>query len=327
MTPGALSTRMYSRMRLRMCPLACATACALLLATSCEKDEAPAPAEPAVPAPNPSPPAVPTPPPVEPEPGPTIALLSTKGNVQTLRNGTWDTASVGQLERDDAIRTDGQGSATVAIGGSQLVLEQDSQVTVQASSDKVADLQLEKGRVTADLVDEDVTLRIRAAGSDAVAEAKKGSFSVFNDGRGLVAVASRTGEVKLSSSGGDVVLAAGEQGQVVGPGQPEKKKLRKAILLSVVWPGKSRTRAQKTTIRGKSEVGSVVTVNGQVVPVSTDGEFSASVPLAKGRNPISVTARDLLGREKTRTKKIDRTSPAIDRTPPTVDADTDNLWK
>lgn len=303
-------------------PLTCISllACAALFALGCDKDERTIePPPPAVETPEPVPPAAPKP---EVEPGPSIELLSTKGDVQTLRNGEWTKASTGQLEPDDAVRTNGKGSATVAIGASKVVVERDSQVTVKDSADKVADLQLEKGRVRADLVDEDMTLRIRAAGSDAVAEAKKGSFSVFNDGRGLVAVASKTGQVKLSGGGGDVLLSAGEQGQVVGQSHPEKKKLRKAVLLSVVWPNKKQARGRQTTVRGKSEVGSTVTVNGEVVPVSADGKFSADVPLAKGRNSFTVTARDLLGREKTRTKRLN-----IERTPPKVEADTDNLWQ
>lgn len=311
----------------RYVPLAVAVAAyALVLAPGCDKGEQPAPPPPEEPAPAPveePAPAAPVKPTVAPEPapGPTIALLSTKGNVQTLRDGTWKKAAVGELSADQAVRTKGKGSATVAIGASKVVVEQNSQVTVKNSADKVADLQLEKGRVRADLVDEDVTLRIRAAGSDAVAEAKKGSFSVFNDGRGLVAVASRTSEVKLSSNGGDLVLGAGEQGQVVASSQPEKKKRRKAILLSVVWPDKKQGKKRRTTIRGKSAVGSEVTVNGQVVAVDADGAFSASVPLSQGRNPVSVTARDLFGREKTRTRKLD-----VERSPPKVEADTDNLW-
>ena len=304
--------------------LVCAAAlCALFAGCAEEKRSAPV-VQPEVqtPPPPPAPSKPPPPPAVAPSSGPSIALLSTEGNVQTLRNGKWTKAKEGELGQDDALRTDGKGSATVAIGDSQIVLEQDSQVTVKESADKVADLQLEKGRVSAELVDDDVTVRIRAAGSDAVAEAQKGSFSVFSDGHGLVAVASKTGEVKLSGHGGDVVLGAGEQGQVVGSNRPEKKKLRKAILLSVVWPGKNQTKARTTTIRGKSEVGTLVTVNGEIVPVGADGEFSASVPLDEGKNAFSVTARDLLGREKTETRKINVASDTLN-----AKAKTDDLWK
>ena len=79
----------------------------------------------------------------------------------------------------------------------------------------------------------------------------------FHDGRGLVAVASKTGSVKLSSGGGDVLLAAGEQGQVSGAGQPQKS-VRKAILLSVVWPDRTQQDTRKTTVRGRADVGSEI---------------------------------------------------------------------
>ena len=264
-------------------------------------------------------PEKPTPPPAP--AGPKVNLVRTEGQVEVSRDGKWTPASVGELHENDAVRTTGKGSANVAIGDVQVEVKEDSQVTVGKTSAKVANLKLEQGRISADMAETDMTLRIGAANTDAVAEAQEGSFSVFGDGRGLVAVASKTSEVTLSTSGGDVVLAAGEFGRAVADAAPEKRKLRKSVLLSVNWPGARKTRARKTTITGTTEAGTAVAVNGKVVPVDQDGSFEAEVPLSQGRNAVKVEATDLMGRTTSKSRRIE-----VERTPPKVEADTENLW-
>ena len=54
-----------------------------------------------------------------------------------------------------------------------------------------------------------------------MAEAKRGRFGVFNNGKGLVAVAAETAEVKLKTPRGDETLAAGTYIENEGHKDPE----------------------------------------------------------------------------------------------------------
>jgi len=248
------------------------------------------------------------------------SLIESTGVAEVRRNGVWSPASKTGLLADDAVRTR-DGTATVAIGKVKVIVEKGSEVTVRQLTDKLANLRLERGRLRADLADDGTTLRVRATGSSAVAEAKSGSFTIFNSGKGLVAVAARAGSVKLSSSGGDVQLEAGEKGKVTGTATPTKNKARRSILLSVVWPKEQTTRAATVKVAGKAEVGTSVSINGQTVAVSETGVFEARVPLKGGRNKLRVRARDLAGRSATRTRRIN-----VNRRPPDVKAHTKDLW-
>lgn len=252
---------------------------------------------------------------------PIVTLTSSTGDVEVMRDGHWQAATIGTLKQDDAVRSQRGGSATVSIGDTQVIVEERSEVTVHEMTQKIANLQLEQGRISADIAEQNFVLRIRAKGSSAIAESKTGAFSLFNNGRGLVAVATKTGRVKLSSAGGDTILEAGEQGHVADNAQPTKKTLQRSVLLSVNWPD-ARTEKARTMIRGRADVGARIAINGQTTDVDANGRFKATIPLTEGDNAIVVTATDLRGETKKETGQI-RVKPK----PPAAEAETDGLWK
>ena len=53
-------------------------------------------------------------------------------------------------------------------------------------------------------------------------------------------------------------------------------------------------------VSGKTVLDAVVTINGNVVPVETSGEFSTNVDLESGPNTITIVANDFQGNEQAR---------------------------
>jgi len=252
-----------------------------------------------------------------------MVLTGGQGVIEVRRGDDWQVATPGQeLALDDAVRTTADGSAMLSVGGAAVELGAGSEVSIRELTAELARLQLEHGRLAAEMPDESLVVKVQSAGSSAVAEARKGRFAVFNDGRGLVAVASSAGDVRLSSEGGDVLLAAGERGSVVADSAPKKDEVPKAVLLKVSWPEQTLPRPREVVVRGRVEASTTVTINGTAVAVARDGEFETTVTAQRGSNPISITARDLLGKTATKKGSI-KVSPG----PPSATADTDGIWK
>ena len=228
-----------------------------------------------------------------------VEVIGVTGPAERRRAGRWEPATVGdRLGPDDAIRTNEGGRALLGAGPSiKVQVESESEVSVPVISRHVAQVRLEKGRIGADVDDEDRALEVHSAGSTAVARAKKGRFSLFNDGKGLVAVATQRGEVALRSVKGERLVPEGSQARVVADGLPRVDKIPSSVFLKVAWPKHRRTRRQETEIRGKVDPGTRVRINETVAAVQADGTFSAKVPLEGGKNKIRVAATDLLGRQ------------------------------
>src|SRR5712664_4583259 len=147
-----------------------------------------------------------------------VELSQTQGDVQVRRGPSqpWGPAQLPlSLGFDDSVRTGVGGAATLKVGrdGSIEVRERTEVSVRQLLADR-ARFRLERGRIGA--TPGHTAVAIETSGSSAVAQASTGSFAVFNDGKGLVAVVAEAGEVKLTTGGGDAVLAAGEGARVVG---------------------------------------------------------------------------------------------------------------
>jgi len=292
-------------------------AAALVIAASCESCGSCA-QKPAPPPPAPVPAPVVVAPPKPPE-AVTVQLSAATGEVQ-IRHGAganWQPTSVPlPLGLDDAVRTSVGGAATLKIGrdGSIEVRER-TEVSVRQLLANRARFRLERGRIGASPGKGDVSVAVESSGSSAVAEASTGSFAVFNDGKGLVAVVAEAGEVKLTSAGGDTVLAAGQGARVVGAAAPVQEAVPRSVLLKVAWPAEKVTRQATVTLRGEADPGALVSINGREMPVGEDGKFETEVPLEPGANRIAVRSFDRFGRE-----AGDEETLRVDRRPPPVRA-------
>jgi hypothetical protein len=246
-----------------------------------------------------------------------VRLSAAQGDVQ-VRHGVGGAFSPVQLPLplglDDSIRTAVGGSATLKVGtdGSIEVRERTEVSVRQLLADRVR-FRLERGRIGA--TPGHTSVAVESSGSNAVAEASTGSFAVFNDGKGLVAVVADSGEVKLTSGGGDTLLAAGEAARVLGDAAPVREAVPRSVLLKVAWPEEKVTRVASVTLRGEADPGAAVSVNGKETLVAADGRFEAEVPLAPGANRVSVTTMDRFGR----TAGAEETLH-VDREPPPVKA-------
>ena len=245
-----------------------------------------------------------------------------EGSVEVRRGSAWVPLKPGErLEKDDAIRTAAGATATVAVGDDvEFQVQASSEVTLRELTATASRVRLERGRVGASVTGGKVVLRVESARSTAVAEARRGRFAVFTDGQGLVAVAATAGEVRLSSSGGDALLGAGEQGRVLGDGAPSREPVPPSVYLKVRWP-EPAPGEKVFVVRGAADIGAAVAVNGRPATVGPDGSFSASVPAGKGRTRLNVTAVDLGGRSASASAMVGVTSR-----PPSVQVEKP-VWK
>ena len=251
-----------------------------------------------------------------------VVLVGARGAVETRRRGGWSAAAVGErLAADDAVRARA-GSATVAIGaGAQVTLEPSSEVSLGAFSGDRARLRLQRGRLRAS-VRGDLTLEVESAGSSALAAAERGAFAIFNDGHGHVAVATRAGEVRLTSRGGAVTLGAGERASVGADAAPARREVPESVYLKVSWPEEKTTRRTEVRVAGEAAPSARVEVNGELVAVAADGSFEARVELADGDNRLEVRATDLHDRT-----AVQASSVVVRRRAPAVEAESEGPWE
>lgn len=198
------------------------------------------------------------------------------------------------------------------VGGEGTIeLRERTELSVRQLLANRARFRLQRGRIGA--TPGGTSVAIESSGSSAVAEATTGSFAVFNDGRGLVAVVADAGEVKLTTSGGDTMLAAGQGARVVSDSAPVPEAVPRSVLLKVAWPEEKVTRALNLTLHGEADPGAVVAVNGVKTRIEADGHFETEVPLAPGTNHVSITTTDRFGRTASaeETVRVERRAPPL----------------
>ena len=244
-----------------------------------------------------------------------VDLSQARGDVQ-VRRGTgapWGPVQLPlSLGFDDSVRTGVGGAATLKVGRDGTVqVRERTEVSVRQLLADRARFRLERGRIGA--TPGQTAIAVESSGSGAVAEATTGSFAVFTDGRGLVAVVAEAGEVKLTSNGGDTMLAAGQGARVVGNSAPVREAVPRSVLLKVAWPDQKITREVNVTLHGEADPGAVVSVNGLETAVGSDGRFVAVVPLLPGKNRVSVTSTDRFGRTAgaEETVRVERRAPPV----------------
>ena len=244
-----------------------------------------------------------------------VDLSQAQGDVQ-VRRGTgapWGPVQIPlSLGFDDSVRTGVGGAATLKVGRDGTIqVRERTEVSVRQLLADRARFRLERGRIGA--TPGQTAIAVESSGSGAVAEATTGSFAVFTDGRGLVAVVAETGEVKLTSNGGDTVLAAGQGARVIGNSTPVREAVPRSVLLKVAWPDQKVTREINVTLQGEADPDAVVSVNGLETAVGSDGRFVAVVPLLPGKNRVSVTSTDRFGRtaDAEETVRVERHAPPV----------------
>ncbi len=256
-----------------------------------------------------------------------VRLGETTGHVELRKgvDGGWQVARPGDaLEPKDGVRT-GDGSTVVLVGGEtwQVKMEPGTEVGIGELSESITRLLLETGMARAQVLGgQRHVFEVRASNTDAQASTDAGVFTIASNGQGTVAVATERGEV-LFSGGGRVVIVREGQQALKRPGQPpgDPAPIPSSLLLKVALPARRTINTPRLVLKGSSEPGALVEVQGRVVRVDEDGRFEAAVQLREGLNQLDVRARGVGGKERASAGQVE-----LDTTvrPTTMDGD---LWK
>jgi hypothetical protein len=243
------------------------------------------------------PPPAPTPEPVgEPILEPTVVRLD--GSVERSDpNSDWRPVRLGErLHAEDAIRTGQDGRADLGLGEhSRITVAERSELTVRELSTAVYRWNLVRGRIGVDYRPDGARLlRVESEGGSTAAETSGARFSILATGEALT-VAAESGSVNLSAAGKAVVVAAGEEAVARTDEAPSAPRpIPAALLLKVVQAGGDpRTCAR---LRGSTDPGAEVTVDGQPVPTGSGGGFETLVPGRSGKRETLIAVRDASGR-------------------------------
>lgn len=257
---------------------------------------------------------------------PGFSVSHAEGGVEVRAAGqsAWRVAVAGQaLSADDEVRTGAAGRAVLrASDGSELTLRPGVELKL-AVTQQVAAVALARGWVRAQAGAEGRRWEITASEVRAIGSGQSGErFTVFAGERGVVAVATERGEVRVIARGKEVAVGAGFATQVPEGGVPaDPSGIPAELLLSVAWPDLERS-GRRARVSGTVAVGSDVSVAGAPVAVGPDGKWRAEIALERGTNVVDVRAEDLSGRQKT------VTSPPIVVRPggPALEVDPSKLW-
>lgn len=216
---------------------------------------------------------------------------------------------------DEQLRT-GQGSTAVLSAGedTEIRVEPSSSLVVRGVADDVLSVELEDGRVRADVRGGRRALRVQSG--DRAVQTVDGAVAVAVED-GVFAVEVQRGTASTEGLGPDRELSAG--GRVVGlpDGSSALGEIPDALLVDVAWPTERRTRAEVTTVRGRTAPGARVTLTGGVRPVTVradaEGAFEVELSLREGAHPVLVEAVDPFGRRVTEDATLER-----DTTPPII---------
>jgi len=225
-------------------------------------------------------------------------LAEVKGDVQIATDAEFHPAAGGTVAGGARIRTGAGASAVLrAPDGTEIALADGVDISVEELSSTAARFALGRGKVRAASPG---ARQVTVNSSGAHTEARGARFTIYTSPRGLVAVASEAGNVKVRAQNKEVQVAAGQQSIVPphrAPGDPVP--IPDEVFLRVDWPGETLKREPETFVRGKAKPGERVRVNGVETDVSIDGTFVAKVRLKEGKNaPLVVEAEAMDGRKR-----------------------------
>jgi hypothetical protein len=267
------------------------------------------------------------------EGAPMARIGAVVGQVEIKKKGSkrWVPAEVTEvLQEGDEIRTGLFSDTTLHLRGSSSVIVS-ANTSFVVGQDVVGEDQTERslfelgvGQITAAIPrGTEHEYQFHSKGSDAVASAQQGEFSLTTDGRGTVVVDTRAGDVKLKAKGKEVVVKKGRR-SVVKPNKAPSRvmPIPSSVALQVKWPPTKIDRT-RTSISGHTTPGTLVMVNGFQVRADHDGKWSLDVPLREGSNRLVVSVTDSAG------NSTRRESPEIrvDTVPPGLEVDAKDLWK
>ncbi|MCK9522074.1 MAG: FecR family protein [Proteobacteria bacterium] len=235
---------------------------------------------------------------------PEVRILRQSGDVRVRTGeGDWEASAPGQqLPVSAEVETGIGARVSLQIGELSTVDMMDSsRVTVRELSDSVQRMGLLGGRVSVNYEEKgERVLMIENASGTASARVRQGKFSMTNNGT-VIAVATETGSVDLTSAGKTVAVVSGLQasasdGEV--PTQPGT--ISPQLILRLSDKACTRQKGTAVKVRGSVAPGTRVFVNQQPAKVNATGQFVADLQLERGKSNILIETEDVVGRRTTR---------------------------
>ncbi len=230
-----------------------------------------------------------------------LRITESAGAVRVKHDGREVAAAVGRaLGADDVVSTGTDGRAELAFGpDGRIRLAPETSVQVRSADADGVRIELEGGAVQATVRPGSGVLRVGSHGREL--QSADAEFDVALTGEDLLVAEVKRGVVRADGVDGVSTLEAGQRVSAPGSGAAVLQPIAADLLLAVEWPDvRQKTRAPSTIVRGATVPGARVRVVGGEAPVEVradaSGQFSASVRLIDGRNPLQVVARDPFGR-------------------------------
>ena len=238
-----------------------------------------------------------------------VAIASPDGDLRELIAGE---TVVGV---NDVVRTGEGGRVILSIGdGLSIRVDESAEVKVREVSSDGVQLELENGRVTADVSAGAPMLDI--SNGQRTFTATDAEFTVAVDEDDL-AVDVRRGELDVGGIAGVEAVVEGNRLHVVHGQDPWTAEIPQQFLLDVAWPEKARTNQVAAVLAGRAEPGSFVEIKGVKEPsrvqVGKDGRFEVPVSLKEGLHSVEILAVSVMGEVKASnwTVELDTKGPAI----------------
>ena len=252
----------------------------------------------------------------------TLIVRETGGQVTRLADGEMTAALPGMvLSESDTLSVAADSKAELSVGGeTTLTLESSSAIRVVGVDRSGVRVELEEGRVSAEVRPDSPALSVSSRGR--AVSATDASFNIAAQGDGALSVETTRGEVSLEGFEGHEVLRANERLTDMPNEEPVVGKIPEEMLLSITrWPPEMVRPEDELFIEGRTAPYAEVTlVIGEAELFSTrasaDGRFRAPLArnnLREGENLMTVRATDVMGQQQQEpgTVTLDRSGPLI----------------
>lgn len=246
-----------------------------------------------------------------------LVLVEISGDVGVASaEGSVEPAQAGRVvQPSEQLRTGPASSAVLSAGpDTEIRLSPSTALTVESIQDDVVTVELDEGRIRADV--RGGRRGVRVANQGRSVETSDGSVAVAIQG-GVLAVEVDRGTATTDGIDGVSRLTAGGRAVVLSEGEVALGAIPDEVALSVAWPAERRTRADQVIVRGKTQPGATVTVTGGRAEITAiagvDGQFEATIELVEGAHPVVVQATDPFGRQVAAEARLER-----DTTPPSI---------
>lgn len=246
-----------------------------------------------------------------------------EGPVETFQSDRWYVVQAGDfLSLRDVIRTQKGARVVLRRGSTEIEVQENVDVRLDSLAGQAASFGvLRGGTLVANVGTEGEKVEITANETRSVNEGTA-RWVVAIGATGRVSVAAARGAVRFAARGKEVRVGEGMESTAPAGGQPgDPEPIPDELLLSVVWP-EIDAPDPIVEVNGKVRPSSRVKVNGVEASTGDDGRFSAEVPVAVGRNQITVDAEGIDGAKKRATRAVHRSAKA-----PTLKAADEPLWK